>query len=55
MNLTAGFEFLFLLIIIGCVNYSFMLKRYENDLKKRKITQLEKISRLYPKGTIIST
>ena len=48
MNLTAGFEFLFLLIIIGYVNYSFMLKRYENDLKEKKLAQLKKIAKLYP-------
>tara|TARA_B100000575_G_scaffold285734_1_gene281461 strand:+ start:2045 stop:2212 length:168 start_codon:yes stop_codon:yes gene_type:complete len=55
MNLIAGYEFVFLLIIIGYINYLFMLKRYRNDIKKRKINQYNKIAKLYPKGTIIST
>ena len=55
MNLIAGYEFVFLLIIIGYINYLFMLKRYRNDIKKRKINQYNKIAKLYPEGTIIST
>tara|TARA_B100000900_G_scaffold334749_1_gene296129 strand:- start:1770 stop:1937 length:168 start_codon:yes stop_codon:yes gene_type:complete len=55
MNFLAGFELLFLLIIFGYTNYLFMLKRYNNDLKKRKLSQINKIKSLYPKGTFIST
>ncbi len=55
MNFVAGFEFLFLLMIIGTINYIFMLKRYKHDMKKKKFTQFKKIARLYPRGTFIST
>ena len=40
-------------IIFGVVNYLMMLRRYENDIKKKKYLQKEKISRLYPKGSFI--
>ena len=55
MNFIAGFEFLFLLIIFGAINYLLMLKRYQHDMRKKKCTQFNKISKLYPKGTFIST
>ncbi len=55
MNLIAGFEFLFLLMILGTTNYLLMLKRYQRDMKKKKFTQFKKIAKLYPKGTFIST
>ena len=55
MNFIAGFEFLVLLIIFGTINYSLMLKRYHNDINKKKINQFKKIAKLYPKGTFIST
>ena len=55
MNFIAGFQFLFLLMTFGTINYLLMLKRYQNDKKKKKFTQLKKISKLYPKGTFIST
>jgi len=50
----AGFEFIIFLIIVGYTNYLMMLRRYENDLMKRKSIQLTKISNLYPKGTFIN-
>ena len=55
MNFIAGFEFLFLLIIFGAINYLLMLKRYQHDMRKKKCTQFNKIAKLYPKGTFIST
>jgi len=54
MNFTAGFEFLLLLMIFGSTNYFFMLRRYQNDMKKKKFTQFKKIAKLYPKGTFIT-
>ncbi len=54
MNLEAGFHFIIFLLLFGFTNYSMMLKRYENDLKKRQIIQKNRISNLYPKGTFIS-
>ena len=54
MNLEAGFQFIIFLLMFGFTNYLMMLKRYENDLKKRQIIQKNKISNLYPKGTFIS-
>ncbi len=53
MNFSAGFEFLFLITIFGYINYLFMLKRYENDIEKRKTYQFKNVSKLYPKGTFI--
>ena len=54
MNFEAGFEFIIFLILFGITNYLMMLRRYENDLMKRKIFQRNKISVLYPKGTFIN-
>ena len=54
MNLEAGFRFIIFLALFGFTNYLMMLKRYENDLKKRKMIQKNRIAVLYPKGTFIS-
>ena len=54
MNLEAGFRFIIFLALFGFTNYLMMLKRYENDLKKRQIKQKHRIAVLYPKGTFIS-
>ena len=53
MNFEAGIRFIVFLIIFGVANYLMMLRRYENDIKKKKYLQQEKISRLYPKGSFI--
>ena len=53
MNLEAGFRFIIFLLLFGSTNYLMMLKRYENDLKKRQIIQKNRIAELYPKGTFI--
>ncbi len=53
MNFEAGISFVVFLIIFGFINYLMMLIRYENDIKKKKFLQKEKISRLYPKGSFI--
>ena len=53
MNFEAGIRFIVFLIIFGVTNYLMMLRRYENDIKKKKNLQQEKISRLYPKGSLI--
>ena len=53
MNFEAGIRFIMFLIIFGFTNYLMMLRRYENDIKKKKYLQQEKISRLYPKGSFI--
>ena len=54
MNLDAGFQFIIFLFLFGSTNYLMMLKRYENDLKKKNIIQKNRIAELYPKGTFIS-
>ena len=54
MNFWAGFEFIIFLIFFGLINYLIMLGRYEYDIRKQKLTQRTKISKLYPKGTFIS-
>ena len=54
MNLEAGFRFIIFLLLFGSTNYLMMLKRYENDLKKRLVIQKNRITELYPKGTFIS-
>ena len=54
MNLEAGFQFIIFLVLFGFINYLMMLKRYENDLKKRQLIQKNRISNLYPKGTFIN-
>ncbi len=51
MNFDAGIRFIVFLIIFGVTNYLMMLRRYENDVKKKKYWQQEKISKLYPKGS----
>jgi len=48
MNFEAGIRFIVFLIIFGVANYLMMLRRYENDVKKKKFLQQEKISKLYP-------
>ena len=53
MNFEAGIKFIFFLMIFGFSNYLIMLKRYEKNLKRKKIIQINKISNLYPKGTFI--
>ena len=53
MNFVAGLSFICFLSFFGFVNYLIMLRRYDQDLKKRKILQRSKISNLYPKGTFI--
>ena len=53
MNFEAGIRFIFFLVIFGFTNYLMMLKRYENDIKKNKLLQHKKISRLYPKDSFI--
>ena len=53
MNIESGFRFILFLLIFGFSNYLIMVKRYENDLRKRKIIQKNKILKLYPKGTFI--
>ena len=53
MNFVAGFEFIVFMILFGFTNYLIMLRRYENDLKKRRLIQKNKITVLYPKGTFI--
>ena len=54
MDLEAGFRFIVFLVLFGFTNYLMMLKRYENDLKKRQLKQKNRIAVLYPKGTFIS-
>ena len=54
MNLEAGLQFIIFLLLFGFTNYLMMLKRYENDCKKRHFIQKNRISNLYPKGTFIS-
>ena len=53
MNFEAGIRFIVFLVIFGVANYLMMLRRYENDIKKKKYLQQEKISRLYPKDSFI--
>ena len=53
MTLENGLRFLVFLVIFGFTNYLMMLRRYEKDLKKRKLIQKNKISTLYPKGTFV--
>jgi len=53
MNFEAGIRFIVFLAIFGFTNYLMMLRRYENDIKKKKYLQQEKISKLYPKGSFI--
>ena len=54
MDLEAAFRFIIFLALFGLTNYLMMIKRYENDLKKREIMQKKRVAVLYPKGTFIS-
>ena len=54
MDLEAGFRFIIFLVLFGFTNYLMMLKRYENDLKKKQIIRKNRIAVLYPKGTFIN-
>ena len=53
MNFEAGIRFIIFLVLFGSANYLMMLRRYENDIRKRKFLQQQKISKLYPKGSFI--
>ena len=53
MNFAAGFQFIAFLFLFGSINYLIMLRRYEKDMKKKKISQINAISKLYPKKTFI--
>jgi len=53
MNFEAGIRFIVVVVIVGVTNYLMMLRRYENDIKKKKYLRQEKISRLYTKGSFI--
>ena len=53
MNFEGGLRFLVFLVIFGFTNYLMMLGRYEKDYRKRKTIQKNKVSSLYPKGTLI--
>ena len=53
MNFEAGLKFICFLVFFGFTNFLFMLKRYDHDIRKRKILQKTQISKLYPKGTFI--
>jgi len=53
MTLETGLRFIVFLVIFGFTNYLMMLRRYQKDLKKRKLIQKNKISSLYPKGTFV--
>jgi len=53
MNFVAGIRFIIFLLLFGVANYLMMLRRYENEIKKRKSLQYKKISKLYPKGSFI--
>jgi len=47
----AGSKFVIFLIIFGFLNYFIMLARYENDLKKIRISKKIAIAKLYPANT----
>ena len=53
MTLETGLRFFAFLVIFVFTNYLMMLRRYEKDLRKRKLIQKNKISTLYPKGTFV--
>ena len=42
MNFAAGIGFIIFLVIFGVTNYLMMLRRYENDIKKRNIYNRKK-------------
>ncbi len=54
MNIEAGLQLVIFLILFGSLNYVIMLKRYENDIKQKKISQFKKIASLYPKNTFLN-
>ena len=54
MSLGSGFQFIIFLFLFGFTNYLMMLKRYQNDVKRRKLQQKNSISNLYPEGTFIN-
>ena len=43
MNFYAGIRFIVFLIIFGVTNYLMMLRRYENDIKKKKYLQKKRV------------
>jgi len=53
MNFDAGIRFIVFLIIFGVTNYLKMLRRYEKNIKKKKLLQHQKITRLNTKGSYI--
>jgi len=53
MNIEAGIKFILFLVLFGVTNYLMMLRRYENEIRKRKFLQKNKISKLYPEGEFI--
>ncbi len=53
MNFEVGIRFIFFLLLFGVTNYLIMLRRYENEIKKREFLQNKKISKLYPKDSFI--
>ena len=53
MNFEAGIRFIVFLVIFGFTNYLMMLRRYENEIKKKKLFKYKKVSKLYPKGSFI--
>jgi len=53
MNFEAGINFILFLALFGVTNYLIMLRRYEKDIRKKKFLQKQKISKLYPKGSLI--
>ncbi len=53
MTLEPGLRFFAFLVIFVFTNYLMMLRRYEKDLRKRKLIQKNKISTLYPKGKFV--
>ena len=42
MNFEAGIRFIVFLVIFGVTNYLMMLRRYENDIKKRNFYNRKK-------------
>ena len=55
MNLENGFKLIIFLTLFFIINYLIMLIRYENELRKRKIIQRNKIATLFPKGAFIKS
>ena len=42
MNFEAGIRFIVFLVIFGVTNYLMMLRRYQNDIKKKKYSNIKK-------------